>query len=110
MKQHGYTPPQYAMRAISWKDFGESLNKPVFGAIGIKRRRGGGHVAFVAGQSRDGKNIYMLGGNQNDEVNITSYRKSVWDKFVIPNNYYNRHGLLPVYNGKYAVAGREDYA
>lgn len=30
MKKHGYAPPQKAMRALSWKDFGKSVTKPAF--------------------------------------------------------------------------------
>jgi uncharacterized protein (TIGR02594 family) len=107
MKQHGCTPPKKAMRALSWKDFGKAVKNPIFGAIGIKERRGGGHVSFVVGQSRDRKFLYMLGGNQNNEVNISQYKKSTWLKFVIPSNYYDNYGILPVYQGRFVVADSE---
>jgi uncharacterized protein (TIGR02594 family) len=106
MKQHGYTPPNYAMRALSWKNFGKSA-KPTFGAIGIKERGGGGHVAFVAGRTRDGKSLYVLGGNQNDAVNILRYRRSVWEKFVVPSDYNAKYDILPVYNNNVGAAGKE---
>ena len=108
MKQHNYTPPGKAMQALSWKNFGISVIKPIFGAIGIKQRGGGGHVAFVVGRSRDGEYLYMLGGNQNDEVNISRYRRDVWEKFVVPSDYNAKYDILPVYRKNVSAAGRED--
>jgi uncharacterized protein (TIGR02594 family) len=107
MKQHGYTPPKYAMRALSWKNFGKSVTKPIFGAIGIKKRGGAGHVAFVVGRNTDVDLLYMLGGNQNDEVSIVHYKKNVWDKFVVPGNYNTQYDILPVYNKNAGAAGKE---
>jgi uncharacterized protein (TIGR02594 family) len=107
MKQHGYTPPQNAMRALSWMNFGKYVAKPTFGTIGVKSRDGGGHVAFVVGQSRDGNFLYVLGGNQNDEVNILHYDRNVWGKFVVPIGYDAKNDILPVYNKKVDSAGRE---
>lgn len=108
MEQHGYRAPQNAYRAKSWLKFGKSINKPIYGAIGVKSRVGGGHVAFVVGQSRDGKFLYMLGGNQKDEVNIRSYDKSLWENFVVPIDYDVKNNLLPFYNKNVDAAGRED--
>lgn len=108
MRQHGYMPPKEAYRAKSWKDFGRSVTKPTYGVIAVKKRGGGsGHVAFVVGKSQDGKSLYMLGGNQKDKVQISKYKKNVWNKFVIPNNYDASYDLLPIYNGKFSVAGSE---
>ena len=107
MKKHGFTPPQKAMRALSWRDFGKSVTKPIFGAIGIKERRGGGHVSFVVGQSRDGMLLYMLGGNQNNEVNVSQYKRSDWIKFVIPSNYDDHYGFLTIYKGNFVVVDSE---
>ncbi|MFZ1985091.1 MAG: TIGR02594 family protein, partial [Desulfatitalea sp.] len=107
MKQHGYALPQFAFRAMSWTTFGKATAKPTFGAIGIKGRRGGGHVAFVVGKSRDGKLLYMLGGNQNDEVSINYYKKEDWIKFVVPGDYNSRYDLLPNYSNNTGAAGRE---
>lgn len=108
MQQHGYTLPANAFRAKSWENFGKSISSPVYGAIGIKSRTGGGHVAFVVGQSGDGKYLYMLGGNQSDEVNISRYAKNVWNKFVVPADYDSTHDSLPIYNKSASDAGRED--
>jgi len=108
MEQHGYTVPKDAYRAKSWGNFGKSVDKPTYGAIGVKSRSGGGHVAFVVGQSRDGKLLYMLGGNQNDEVNIRSYDKNLWEDFFVPIDYDAKNDLLPIYNKNVDAAGRED--
>jgi len=107
MIQHGYTPPKFAMRALSWMNFGKAVTTPTFGAIGIKKRRGGGHVAFVVGQSRDGKLLYMLGGNQDDQVNVHYYKKDEWIKFVVPSDYNTKYDSLPVYNKNAHAAGKE---
>jgi len=105
MEQHGYTAPKNAYRAKSWSNFGKFIDKPSYGAIGIKSRNGGGHVAFVVGQSRDGKFLYMLGGNQNDEVNIHPYNQNVWEKFVVPTDYDAKNDILPIYKKDLDVAG-----
>lgn len=107
MEQHGYTPPSAAFRAKSWKNFGQTISQPVYGAIGVKSRTGGGHVAFVAGQSSDGSKLYMLGGNQSDEVNISEYPRSVWETFVVPTHYDASTDSLPVYSGLSVAAGSE---
>ena len=64
-----YVPPIY----------GQKLEGPMVGAIGVKHRAGKGrvgHVFFVA--SFDDKYIYGLGGNQNDEVTIERFpRKDI---------------------------------
>ena len=79
--------PEHPYRALSWLDWGRSAHKPVYGAVAVKRRKGGGHVTFVVGQSADGRYLYCLGGNQNDAVNIARYRKEVFVDFRIQTDY-----------------------
>ena len=86
MLQHGYKTVKYPARAKSWLQFGKSSTIPIVGAIAIKSRHSGGHVCFVVGQNMQG-DIYCLGGNQNDEVNIKLYKKDVFIDFRVPNNY-----------------------
>ena len=91
------TKTNHPARALSWRDFGEVLSEPAYGAIATKKRKGGGHVAFVAGKTKEGK-IVMLGGNQNDEVNYTPYSKSVL-KFNYPK-WGKVNKSLPIINIK----------
>jgi len=108
MKENGHAAVENAFRAKAWSSFGKKLNEPVYGAIGIKTRRGGGHVAFVVGQSSDGKHLFMLGGNQSDMVQIKKYPLSVWNSFVVPDNFKTDDINLPVYSKPATTAGRED--
>lgn len=108
MKQNGYVAVENAFRAKAWSSFGKKIKDPVYGAIGVKSRRGGGHVAFVVGQSLDGKYLFMLGGNQGDMVQIKKYPLSVWSSFVVPANFNMDDIDLPVYSKPAAIAGRED--
>jgi uncharacterized protein (TIGR02594 family) len=107
MKKNNIKPVAKAFRAKEWKKFGTKIDKPVYGAIGIKSRKGGGHVAFIVGKSEDGKKYFMLGGNQDDKVQISKYPKKVWDTFVFPPNHDATKGELPVHKGKTSKAGKE---
>jgi uncharacterized protein (TIGR02594 family) len=107
MKQSKYKTVSYPARAKSWKNFGKKAKKPIYGAIAVKSRRGGGHVAFVVGQSKDGKYLYVLGGNQHDSVNISKYPKSVWTDFRVPSDYDDTKCILPIYDGRSSKGGKE---
>lgn len=107
MQQNNMEPVKNAFRAKEWVSFGKPISKPIYGAIGIKSRKGGGHVAFVVGQSADGNYLYMLGGNQSNSVNVSKYKKDVWDNFVVPSNFDTSSSNLPIYTQKSSVAGSE---
>ena len=107
MEKYGSKPPKSAFRAKSWKSFGKEVKSPIYGAIGIKSRKGGGHVGFGIGKSQDGKHLYILGGNQSDEVNISRYSKDVWEKFVVPTAYDPSKDSLPTYTKKSVESGSE---
>jgi uncharacterized protein (TIGR02594 family) len=107
MKKNNFKPVAKAYRAKQWKKFGTKIDNPVYGAIGIKSRKGGGHVAFIVGKSEDGDKYFMLGGNQKDKVQISEYPKSVWGTFVFPPGHDASKGQLPVHKGKTAKAGKE---
>lgn len=104
--KHGFIPPKNSFRAKAWLDFGQRLDKPAYGALGIKTRTGGGHVSFIVGQSEDGAHYYMLGGNQGDAVNVTKYLASAWSGFVFPMGAVSS-GTVPIYDGEAAHAGSE---
>jgi uncharacterized protein (TIGR02594 family) len=107
MKQHGYASPANAFRALQWETFGKKLEKPVYGAIGIKSREGGGHVSFVVGRSADSNFLFMLGGNQDDKVQITRYKRSVWSTFVAPDKFDGTTESLPLYTQPADAAASE---
>lgn len=74
---HGIKVPE---RAKEWINFGYAVNEPTVGSIAVKSRVGGGHVCIVIGKRKDGK-LLCVGGNQNNEVNIAAYDKSVFESF-----------------------------
>lgn len=85
MLQSGITKTvKYPERAKAWKDFGTVIYEPTLGSIAIKNRRGGGHVCFVVGESKNSKSLYCLGGNQGDAVTIKKYKKSAFTDFRLP--------------------------
>jgi len=107
MEQHNYSPPKSSFRAKSWINFGTKIKEPIIGAIGIKSRKGGGHVAFILGESKDGNHYYMLGGNQGDKVSVKKYDKNVWTDWVVPPGFDTKGYTLPVYKGTSTKAGKE---
>lgn len=76
----GMKYPKEFYRALEWKNAGTKLNKPCYGCLAIKYRKGGGHVAFVVGKLNDGR-LVVLGGNQSDSVCYAIYKESDFDEF-----------------------------
>jgi uncharacterized protein (TIGR02594 family) len=114
MKHYGYegvtTDKGYdAVRALKWAAWaeGKDLKKPVYGAIAVKTRTGGGHVGFVAGKK--GNKVVILGGNQSQKLYCVAYEISDYYAYVVPTNYeitdadYN----LPEYKGNPGAKGSE---
>ncbi|MBF4805899.1 MAG: CHAP domain-containing protein [Pseudoleptotrichia goodfellowii] len=65
---------------------GEETEKFV-GAIAVfKRNKGYNHVAIIVGKDTKG-NYVFLGGNQNNEINQTSYSESRVLKYTKPKDY-----------------------
>ncbi|MNH76114.1 hypothetical protein D3C73_283760 [compost metagenome] len=58
--------------ARSYAEWGQSLETPVSGCVVVFSRVGGGHVGFVVGQDKAG-NLLVLGGNQDDAVNVRAF-------------------------------------
>jgi len=71
--QRGYTGTRSAA-ARSWINWGARLDRPVLGCVVVMTRTGGGHVGFYMGE--DDSHVLVLGGNQDDAVNIRKYPKS----------------------------------
>ena len=97
MLKAGYELPELPARALSWKNFGKKIDHPVYGAIAIKKRKGGGHVTLVVGQLPNSNYLVCLGGNQNDQVKLSIYHKDVFKYFRIPNDYPKQIIPLPIY-------------
>jgi len=65
-----------SLLARSYLNWGAPLDRARVGAIAIFKRgrdQTKGHVGFVMGQ--DDKQVYILGGNQSDEVNIQPFKR-----------------------------------
>lgn len=60
------------LSALEWNKFGIKC-EPMFGAIMVFVRSGGGHVGFYV--SEDNESYHILGGNQSNAVNITRVGK-----------------------------------
>lgn len=68
--------PQTWYRAKAWATYGSHLRPERLapGAILVFERKGGGHVGLYVGE--DNLYYHVLGGNQNDAVNIARIAKS----------------------------------
>lgn len=105
-------PHWYRAKAWADSDLMTKLDKPAYGSIVVFNRKGGGHVGFVVGKTKDDK-LMVLGGNQGDKVGISAFNNErvigfYWASYVdddgnivksIPlEDRYN----LPIldYNGK----------
>jgi len=93
MESAGINGVNEPARALNWRNFGQSLDRPAYGGIGTLTRPGGGHVGFVV--AKDGNRsgwIVLLGGNQSDAVTYRSFPVSVM-KFNYPNGYVPNYSL-----------------
>jgi uncharacterized protein (TIGR02594 family) len=68
-----FTPPRICVRAKEWSKFGWENDKAEIGNILVFNRSGGGHVGLYVGE--DKYYYHVLGGNQNDGVNIRRMSK-----------------------------------
>jgi uncharacterized protein (TIGR02594 family) len=99
-----------AVRALKWAnwDEGKDLGKPVYGAIAVKKRSGGGHVGFVAG--KQGNKVIILGGNQSQKLHCVPYNVSDYFAYLVPLDYSitDKDYSLPEYEGNPGELGSED--
>jgi uncharacterized protein (TIGR02594 family) len=73
--------------ARDYATYGEVLKKPEVNCIGVMKRGNSGwegHVGFVT--KFDNNSVWMLGGNQNDEVNVSKYPRSKFIAFTKPKD------------------------
>ncbi|WP_281856116.1 TIGR02594 family protein [Litoreibacter halocynthiae] len=88
---------------------GISIGRPIYGAIAVKSRQGGGHVTFVMGQDKDESTIlHCLGGNQRNKLQVSRYSRSVFSAYMVPEDYPHSCCTLPIYNGTSTAAGSEE--
>lgn len=91
MKVAKISYPKLYMRASEWANWGMRLDTPVDGCVVVFNRKGGGHVGFVMGQTKDGF-LTVLGGNQGNAVTIAKFDRTrvvgyYWPKEVpVPLN------------------------
>jgi uncharacterized protein (TIGR02594 family) len=82
-------------RALNWATWGTGC-APCLGAIGVKSRKGGGHVFFIVGETPDGRYFKALGGNQSDMVDIMDIAKADVVAVRWPQGGGSPSGVLPV--------------
>lgn len=76
--------PGTALRAVSWANYGQRVDRAMLGDVLVFMRDGGGHVGLYVGE--DQECFHVLGGNQKDAVCITrisrarlmAVRRSIW--------------------------------
>lgn len=77
-----------SLAARSYETWGEPVPKaaPLYGCIGVKKRVGGaawqGHVGYVV--AANATHVWLLGGNQNDAVNIARFPRADFTAFRWP--------------------------
>lgn len=81
LKKVNVTFPKHWYRALDYPNYATRLIRPAYGCVAVKSRKGGGHVCFVVGQTKEGK-LVCLGGNQNDMVCFALYNKEDFDAFI----------------------------
>lgn len=76
MQEAGLPLPTHWYRAKAWSDYGSNIRPERIapGAILVFERSGGGHVGLYVGE--DSLYYHVLGGNQNNAVNIARIAKS----------------------------------
>lgn len=95
MKEAGYTYPPMYMRAKAWLDWGQKIAKPVLGCIVVFDRKGGGHVGFLIGFTKNG-DLLVFGGNQSDSVRVSQFSPERVLGYRIPSGWsYSQAKSVP---------------
>lgn len=93
--QAGLAYPKNYPAAASWSSWGVAC-RPQVGAIAVKARPGGHHVAQLIGITPDGTHYLALGGNQGDAVSIAPMPVSEVTAVRWPAGVEQLHIPLPV--------------
>ncbi len=80
LKKYGIAIPTNWFRALDYTTKGTLLKAPCYGCVAIKTRKGGGHVTFVVGKTKQGK-LVCLGGNQSNSVCYATYDVNAFNEF-----------------------------
>lgn len=72
--QAGWDIPINPLGARNWQAFGVKADEPMLGDVLVFSRKGGGHVGIYVGE--DATAYHVLGGNQDNVVNIKRVAKS----------------------------------
>lgn len=72
--QAGWEPPLNPLWARNWLDFGTARKRAGLGDVLVFKRGKGGHVGIYVGE--DDTAFHVLGGNQDDMVNIKRIAKT----------------------------------
>lgn len=79
--------PNGKLGARTYETWGERLDQPAYGCVGVKKRAGGtgwqGHVGFVV--AANPTTVWMLGGNQADSVSIAPFSRWQFTAFRWPD-------------------------
>lgn len=78
----GVSYPKNWFRALSYLGGANRLDKPAYGCVAVKSRKGGGHVCFVVGKDMATGKLVCLGGNQSNMVCYALYATSDFDAFL----------------------------
>lgn len=98
MKACGISPPREWYRAKSWLNWGNKISKPVYGAVVVFERQGGGHVGIILGLDLRSR-LLVIGGNQSDAVTIAPFDTWRVAGYRWPSNQISCYrDYLPVYN------------
>jgi uncharacterized protein (TIGR02594 family) len=78
--------PSNPFFAQAWATFGINVGVPLVGSIGvIKWNASSGHVGIVAGI--EGDKVVLLGGNQSNTINLSSFARSKFIAFRWPKTF-----------------------
>lgn len=68
-----WQPPNEALRALAWAEFGNKSPQPSRGDVLVFKRKGGGHVGIYVGETEN--TYWVLGGNQKNRVCLAELDK-----------------------------------
>lgn len=89
-------PPSKALAAISYETYGDKLDQPILGCIGVKRRSGDTwmrHTGLVV--AANPTTIWMVSANSKNQVNIAPFSRWQFTAFRWPTGEPLTDARLP---------------